>query len=102
LFMSNILKQLFVCICLIFLGACGGSSSGGNSPDSQKPGSKGGWTQTGVPQNLIVTPGNQSATLKWSPVAGADKYSIYYATESGIRPQNIAAYENGHWIENVT
>lgn len=110
--MPTMLKQLFVYACLIVLSACGGSSSDDRSPVTPQPGSSSASSnsssassvpaQDGVPQNLRVTPANQSATLQWSSVSGADSYSIYYATEPDIAPDSIASYENGRWIENVT
>lgn len=105
--MSRILKQLFVYACLISLAACGGGSSDGDSPTPPKPGSNSSSassipSQAGVPQNVTVTPGNQSARLEWDTVSGADEYALYYASEPNLQPPNIAAYENGHWIESVT
>lgn len=56
----------------------------------------------GVPQNLSATPRNASVTLNWSAAANAESYHVYYATEANIQAQNIAAFDNGTWLQNVT
>lgn len=40
--------------------------------------------------------------LNWNAVSSADTYHIYYATEANIQPANIAAFDNGTWVENVS
>lgn len=55
-----------------------------------------------MPQNLVVSAANQGVGLQWSPVAGATSYNIFYATESDISAQNIAAYDNGTLVQGAT
>lgn len=86
--------------------ACGGSSGGdGDSPprssSSSSASSSSQPTAFGAPQNLAATPGNSTVRLNWNAVSSADRYHIYYATEPGILPANIAAFDNGTWIEDV-
>ena len=58
--------------------------------------------QLAQPQNFKITPGNATATLSWSPVANASGYHIYYATQANIIANNISAFENGTWVNNVS
>ncbi len=58
--------------------------------------------QLAQPQNFKITPGNATATLSWSPVAHASGYRIYYATQANIIANNISAFENGTWVNNVS
>lgn len=105
--MINQMKKILLGGCLLWLGACGGSSgdsSGNDAPtiSSSSSSSVNSSVSPTLPQNLSATPGNGSATLNWSNVSNASGYHIYYATESNIQPQSIAAFENGTWIQNVT
>lgn len=126
--MNKCLNAL-LCLCISGLVACGGSSGGDDdSPgtpssssanssnslssstsstsslnsSSSSANSSGPSAVIGAPQNLSAAPGNASVRLEWSAVSSADSYHIYYATEANIQPDNIAAYDNGTWIENVT
>lgn len=113
--MIKFCPPLLLCACVSLLVACGGSSgddddspgnpsssstssssSSANSSSSSQP------SEFGAPQNLSAAPGNASVTLDWGAVSSADSYHIYYATEPDIQPDNIAAYDNGTWIEDVT
>src|SRR5690606_27793296 len=104
--MNRIFLNLFVCLCSVTLMACGGSSGGdGDSPprssSSSSASSSSQPTAFGAPQNLAATPGNSTVRLNWNAVSSADSYHVYYATEPGIQPNNIAAFDNGTWIEDV-
>ena len=109
--MNKCLNAL-LCLCISGLVACGGSSGGDDdspgTPSSSSSSSSSTSSSTssssvfGAPQNLSAAPGNASVTLEWGAVSSADSYHIYYATEANIQPDNIAAYDNGTWIEDVT
>ena len=109
--MNKCLNAL-LCLCISGLVACGGSSGGDDdspgTPSSSSSSSSSTSSSTssssvfGAPQNLSAAPGNASVTLEWGAVSSADSYHIYYATEPNIQPDNIAAYDNGTWIEDVT
>lgn len=103
--MNKCLNAL-LCLCISGLVACGGSSGGdGDSPGtpaSSSSSSSSSSSAFGAPLNLSAAPGNASVTLEWGAVSSADSYHIYYATEPDIQPDNIAAYDNGTWIEDVT
>lgn len=97
------LKRLIIISCVVSLLSCGGGG-GDKTPTSPTPSfnSSTSSAQTfGAPQNLTASPGNTSATLTWSPVAGATSYYVYYATEPNILSKNIASFQNGTWIKNV-
>ena len=109
--MNKCLNAL-LCLCISGLVACGGSSgsdddspgtpSSSSSSSSSTSSSTSSSSVFGAPQNLSAAPGNASVTLEWGAVSSADSYHIYYATEANIQPDNIAAYDNGTWIEDVT
>ena len=109
--MNKCLNAL-LCLCISGLVACGGSSgsdddspgtpSSSSSSSSSTSSSTSSSSVFGAPQNLSAAPGNASVTLEWGAVSSADSYHIYYATEPNIQPDNIAAYDNGTWIEDVT
>lgn len=55
-----------------------------------------------APQNISVVPANGSVTLTWNPVVGATGYNIYYASEPNILIANIASFDDGTLLQNVT
>lgn len=91
-------RQSLLCSCVILFTACGGSSGEDSSFNSSNSSSSSALT---VPQNLSATPGNTTVALDWSTVVGASTYYIFYATEPDIQSNNINAFENGTWIQNV-
>ncbi|HTW75682.1 MAG TPA: Ig-like domain-containing protein, partial [Steroidobacteraceae bacterium] len=38
-----------------------------------------------APSGVVATPGNGQITITWLPVAGANSYNVYVATESGVQ-----------------
>ncbi|MBE8717255.1 CAP domain-containing protein [Cellvibrio polysaccharolyticus] len=57
---------------------------------------------TTAPAGLSATAAQGSVTLRWNNVQGATSYNAYVAAESGIIPANIAAFDEGRRIENVS
>jgi hypothetical protein len=55
-----------------------------------------------APQNISAVPANGSVTLTWNPVEGATGYTIYYASEPNILINNIASFDDGTRLQNVT
>jgi Cysteine-rich secretory protein family len=55
-----------------------------------------------APQNISAVPANGSVTLTWNPVVGATGYNIYYASEANILIANIASFDDGTRLQNVT
>jgi len=55
-----------------------------------------------APQNISAVPANGSVTLTWNPVVGATGYNIYYASEANILIANIASFDDGTLLQNVT
>jgi len=120
---SSIFHVFIAIVTLLTLTACGGGSGGSDAlPNrSSTPASL---TQTSsssssslsiivssstasiaalpAPQNIAVVPGNGSVTLTWNPVAGATGYHIYYASEPNILINNIASFDDGTRLQNVT
>ncbi|MBN2359971.1 MAG: choice-of-anchor J domain-containing protein [Deltaproteobacteria bacterium] len=46
-----------------------------------------------APVNLVATGGDGQVSLRWFSVATADSYRLYWATASGVTPQNGAAID---------
>lgn len=114
---SRFLRYLLALSSLFTLVSCGGgggsdrpanpssmpASVASSSPISSMSSSSA--TSTGaltVPQNIAVIPANGAVTLSWNPVAGASSYIIYYASEPGILIANIASFDDGTQLQNVT
>ena len=75
------------------------SSSIGNSMASSSAASTG---ALAAPQNVAAIPANGAVTLSWNPVAGATGYNIYYASEPSILIANIASFDDGTLLQNVS
>ncbi len=54
------------------------------------------------PTNFRVELEGNTATFRWDPVAGAEKYTLYIAEEQGIAPENYASYRGGKMVDDVT
>lgn len=56
-----------------------------------------------APSNVqVVAAGDSSVTIVWDPVAGATSYTVYLATEKGVRKANFAAKPGGERRVDVT
>lgn len=55
-----------------------------------------------APQNVTAIAANGSVTLSWSLVAGATGYNIYYAAEPNVLIANIASFDEGTRVLNVS
>lgn len=75
------------------------NSSIGNSIASSSAASTG---ALAAPQNVAVIPANGAVTLSWNPVAGATGYNIYFASEPNILIANIASFDDGTQLQNVS
>lgn len=114
-------QQLLVVFIVSTLAACGGGSGGGNSnpsPGTSSPASSSTATSSSAsslsslansssgtlaaPQNLTAIASNASVTMTWNPVSGATGYRIYYASEANILINNIASFDDGTRVDNVT
>lgn len=53
-----------------------------------------------TPINLKASAGNKQATLSWNPVEGAEKYTLYFGTESGkyTKSVSVTADAYGNYI----
>lgn len=102
-------KRFLAVFILSSLISCGGSSDNKkNSPNSSSPVSSNPASSTSssvsglpAPQNVSAVPGDTSVTLRWSPVAGATGYRIYYASESNIIIANIASFNDGTRLDSA-
>lgn len=127
---SSLIVRLFSFFILLTLISCGGSGGGSGSPTpasrssaplSSAPDSSSNSSSNSsllvsslssssaasiislaAPQNISVVPANGSVTLTWNPVAGATGYNIYYASEPNILIANIASFDDGTLLQNVT
>lgn len=111
-------NSFLVVFILSTLISCGGGSSGGGS--SNPPSTSASFSSIvltsasinssvnssnaifAAPQNVSVIPGNTSVTVTWNAVGGATGYRIYYASEANILINNIASFDDGTQVENVT
>lgn len=111
----RISKSLFAIGVAITLAACGGGSAGGGSDPSSRSSAPASLAQSSLssssvastgslaaPQNVVVVPANGSVTLSWNPVVGASSYNIYYASEPNILINNIASFDDGTLLQNVS
>lgn len=55
-----------------------------------------------APTNLKAQAGFPSVTLTWDPVAGAQRYNLYVATQSGVGPTNWSVLPDGAVFRGVT
>jgi hypothetical protein len=69
---------LFLLALIVFAAGCSGGGSGGGTPPPQNP-----FTITS-PSSFSAVAGNNSVTLSWSPVTGADSYNIYRSLSSPV------------------
>ena len=121
--MNNLLipKPLLVIGLLLTLISCGGSGGGSDRPSNPSSMSasvsssissssissisSSSVASTGAlaaPQNIAVIPANGAVTLSWNPVAGATGYNIYFASEPNILIANIASFDDGTQLQNVS
>jgi len=90
------------------LAACGSGSNNSSSPPGSSSSSASSSSSTGsagsltAPAGLSAIPGNGSVTLSWNAVDGAAQYHVYVASEAGIIPANIAAFQDGRRITHVS
>ncbi len=70
--------------CLLLLAACGGGG-GGQAPAA---------VTVNAPANVTADGGDGRITVSWSPVPGADGYTIYYATSPGVTKTAAVKLEN--------
>lgn len=95
--MRATLKVIVFSSFLAIMTGCNSSSNGngnGNGElDTQPP---------HQPNEITATPGNSEVKISWDTVANAEGYHLYYATESGLTPENYGAYQNGTWLQNAT
>jgi uncharacterized protein YkwD len=119
---TRVANFLFIIGISITFVSCGGGSSGGGSPNpsvssmapnssssnsslinnSSSSSSFSSLATSGAPQNVAVVPANGSVTLTWNAVVGASSYNIYYASESKILISNIASFDDGTLLQNVS
>jgi hypothetical protein len=57
---------------------------------------------TAAPTNVNAAPGDGAVTLTWDPVAGADSYTMYWATQAGLTKSNYAGLPGGGKASGVT
>ncbi len=126
--MNNLIafKSVLAIGALITLISCGGSGGGSDTPTPSGPSSTpasvalnsssigslavsslsstsaSSTVALAAPQNVSVIPANGSVTLTWNPVSGATGYHIYYASEANILINNIASFDDGTWLQNVS
>ena len=58
-----------------------------------------------APGNLQAFPGDREVFLQWTDIDGVDAYTLYYATEGGIQPENFGIWVSQHdgvIVEDVT
>lgn len=79
--------------CLVSLAACDRSSTTESPTPIQTVAS---------PANVQVYPGFPAVTLTWDPVAGAQRYNLYAATQSGVGPTNWSLMPDGEALLGVT
>ena len=109
----NSLLSVFILSTLI---SCGGNSDDNDPPTSPSSSPVSSRSSTGIsnsttvsssasfsaPQNVAAIPGNTSVKLSWNAVSGATGYRIYYASEANILINNIASFDDGTRVDNVT
>ncbi|HTF97460.1 MAG TPA: CAP domain-containing protein [Cellvibrio sp.] len=109
----NALLSVFILSTLI---SCGGNSDDNEPPTSPSSSPVSSRSSTGIsnsttvsstasfsaPQNVSAIPGNTSVKLSWNAVSGATGYRIYYASEANILINNIASFDDGTRVDNVT
>ena len=50
-----------------------------------------------APSAVKAGAGKSQVILDWQPVAGADAYEVFFASEPNITPENIGSYRDGDW-----
>ena len=122
--MKNIhfLRPLLAIGMLLTLVSCGGSGGGSDRPSnpssmpasvisssinssvtsSISSSSSASIGELAAPQNVAVIPANGAVTISWNPVAGATSYNIYFASEPNILVANIASFDDGTQLQNVS
>ncbi len=74
---------------IMLLAACG---SGGSSDDTPAP---------LAPTGIVVTAGNNEATVSWSAVAGANSYNVYRSTSPGQQGTKVGASSNTTYVDGT-
>ena len=118
------IKFFFIPYILLMLASCGGSSGGGSgtpTPTASSVASSvavsssstssslvassssvSSVSAVAAPQNVAVVPANGSVTLTWNAAVGASSYNIYYASEAKILIRNIASFDDGTTLQNIS
>lgn len=76
-------------LAVFLLAACGGG--GGASPGTG--------TVPATPGGMVVTPGNNQATVTWNAVAGATSYNIYRSTTQGQEGAKVGASTSTSYVD---
>jgi fibronectin type 3 domain-containing protein len=73
---------------IMLLTACG--SGGSSSETAPAP---------AMPTGIVVTPGNNEATVTWNAVAGATSYNIYRTTSQGQQGTKVGASSSTSYVD---
>lgn len=79
----SILLLVFVMSLCLALAGCGGGGSNTGTSSGNTIGS----TDSGIPTaptNVTATAGNAQVAIRWTDVAGASSYNLYYSTSPGL------------------
>jgi hypothetical protein len=95
-----IVKMASALLAIFIVTSCGGGGGGSSPPSSRSSASS--TIGFPAPQNVVAAPANGSVTLSWNPVSGAIGYNIYLASEANIIIANIASFDDGIQIQNVS
>ena len=83
-----------VMVLAALLQGCGGAVS--DSSEQDGPGDP-----PGTPVNVSSRAGDGRAVIQWSPVDGADRYTLYMANDYPVTPDNYTALTNPMRHQNI-
>lgn len=101
--MQQIYQLSMLLVVFFLLNACGGSKSTSTPVSSSSDSSVSSSSSSGVtPPVVSASAGDGDITLSWVSLANAEGYHLYYATETGITPDNYASLDGGTWVQDVS
>ncbi len=85
---NRLIRIVLFCLSVMWIPGCGGGGGNETAPVANE-------LLPDAPSAIIADAGNARVILRWSPVADAETYNVYYADTPGV------TFENGILVEDM-